>query len=68
MIYLKSTLSGLSAVALCALIAFVIFIWTPLTIEFDSHDILLFGVLPVLMVFAVAFWWMFKRESKRFSR
>jgi hypothetical protein len=73
MLYVKSVLSGLLAVALGGLIAFAVFLWNPYAemftfVSFDERDILLFGMLPVLIVFSVGFWWMFRRESKRFSK
>jgi len=68
MIYVKSALSGLLAVALGGLITFAVYVWNPLTISFDSYDILLFAVLPTLIIFTAGFWWMFSRESKRFSK
>jgi hypothetical protein len=71
-IYFKSVLVGLFAVVPGGLIAFAVFLWNPYAERFtfgsfDGHDILLFGMLPVLAVFSAGFWWMFRRESKRLS-
>ncbi len=73
MIYAKGILSGLSAVAIGGLIALAVFLRNPYSGEvkfgsFDGHDILLFGILPVLIVFSAGFWLTFRRESKRLSR
>jgi hypothetical protein len=35
---------------------------------FTFGDVILFGILPVLIVFSAGFLWMFRRESKRFSK
>jgi hypothetical protein len=68
MIYVKSALSGLLAVALCGLIASAVFSQETIHVKYYSYDVLLFGILPVLIVFSAGFWWMFRRESKRISK
>jgi hypothetical protein len=68
MIYVKSALSGLLAVALCGLVAYAVFAQETMSVSFDSYDILLFGVVPVLIAFSAGFWWMFRRELRRFSK
>jgi hypothetical protein len=66
-------LAGLGAVALVGLFAFAIFVWNPFNEgsfagSFNGRDILLFGILPVLVIFSVGFWAMLRRESKRLSK
>jgi hypothetical protein len=68
MIYLKSALSGLLAVAFCGLIAFAVFVQNAWAVMFTGRDVLFFGILPVLTVFVAGFLWMLRRESKRFSK
>jgi hypothetical protein len=68
MIYVKGALSGLLAVAIGGMIPLAVFLRNPYIGSFDGRDILLFGILPVLIVFSGGFWWMFSRESKRLSK